>query len=141
MTFKDKPELLLALQDEENGFERRKSIQLKVLEVIKKFIKDRGVVIDLKECDVLLDIPLRKMNLGGNIFVRGYDGKIDKAINQSELLKELERSFGSMSKVLRVFVAPGIRRIIYESKENQIRELRKTIYQIVAEDKYHTEVK
>jgi len=87
----------------------RDEAQQRVSSVIQDFLQAAGAPINIEPGEVLLDIPLRKMDLGGVIFIRKKDGSIEPATKVSHVLRELEQNFSLMSKVLRIYVAPHIR--------------------------------
>jgi hypothetical protein len=98
-----------ALHDEQYGAIRRKQALSKVHDVIQEFAAEKGYQEEIHRGEVLLDIPLRRMDLGGPIFVRTEDGKIEPAIKVSPLLGVLNEYFGELSKILRIFVSPRLR--------------------------------
>lgn len=101
--------LLNAFHDEEYGFVRRKAALEKIHKVIEGFANDNGFADDIQRGEVLLDMPLRRMDLGGPIFIRTSEGPVEPATKVSPLLKVLDDNFGELSKVLRIFVSPRVR--------------------------------
>ena len=96
-------------QNPETGPKKRTQAEKKVRDLITGLVNSWGYKKHITEHEVLLDIPLRPMDLGGEIFIRGYDGNIEPAECKSTLLKELKNRFDAMSKIVRVFVSPQIR--------------------------------
>jgi HD superfamily phosphohydrolase len=109
MSFERATSLLSAMQDEQTGAERRLRAEESVLRLVSRFATERGYRREIRTGEVLLDIPLRNMDLGGGIYIRRFDGQIVSAVTVSKLLSSLQEDFASMSKVLRVFVSPAIR--------------------------------
>jgi HD superfamily phosphohydrolase/serine/threonine protein kinase len=104
--------LLTRLQDETNGLETRQSANDRVEEIVCKFIEERtgGKTTPRRRTgQVILDVPLRTMDLGGAIFVREPDGIIRSIEQVSPVIRELALGFGRLSKTLRVYVAPALR--------------------------------
>jgi HD superfamily phosphohydrolase len=104
--------LLTRLQDERNGLETRRAANERVEHVIRAFVKDeRGETESLakKPGQVILDVPLRNMDLGGSIYIRESASSVRSIDKVSPTVRELSLGFGRMSKTLRVYVAPEIR--------------------------------
>jgi HD superfamily phosphohydrolase len=101
--------LLNAFHDEQYGFARRKAALTKIHKVIEQFASANGYGDEIQRGEVLLDMPLRRMDLGGPIFIRIPEGAVEPATKVSPLLKVLDDNFGELSKVLRVFVSPRVR--------------------------------
>jgi hypothetical protein len=49
------------------------------------------------------------MDLGGPLYIKTAEGQIEPATRVSPLLEVLDKNFGELSKVLRVFVSPRLR--------------------------------
>lgn len=141
MSSEENDNLLLSFQDEEIGIKKHKEAQKNLHKVVSYFLKSVGFKETIRSCEVILDIPRRKMDLGGNIFIRGNDGRIEKAIIKSPVLKQLEESFGAMSKVFRVFVSPRIRSYLSKIKKAKASQLNNELYNVIFDKKPDTEVK
>jgi hypothetical protein len=112
MPMAENESLLARLQDERGGLETRRSANERVEKVIRTFIKDeRGDADTVTERpgQVILDVPLRNMDLGGAIYIRESFNSIPPIDKVSPTVRELSLGFGRMSKTLRIYVAPELR--------------------------------
>ena len=107
MDYTEENKLISDLQHDKSGPEARMQAQQRVFDLVKSLFPKNS---EISESEVLLDIPLRTMNLGGDIFIRRLDGKIVDVTQVSSPLKALKEKFNQMSKVLRVFVSPRVKR-------------------------------
>lgn len=134
--------LLNAFHDEEYGFARRKAALAKIHEVIELFAHAHGFSDDVQRGEVLLDMPMRRMDLGGPIFIKVPDGPIEPATKVSPLLKVLDDNFGELSKILRVFVSPRLRdtvgKEVWAVNHN---DLRKGILDALTSSQHESEMK
>jgi len=92
--------------------ERRLAVQDKVAGEIHDYV-DKNAVKKLKlepqPGEVLLDIPLRPLGLGGSIFVLDRKGQACPVTTLSPAVEDLKQGFAEMSSTVRVFVSPRIR--------------------------------
>ena len=102
--------LLTRLQDEHSGLKSRREANRRVEEVVASHLKENGASsVVASDGKVILDVPLRNIDLGGAIYVRESDGSIRSIDQVSATVRELALGFGRMSKALRVYVAPEVR--------------------------------
>jgi HD superfamily phosphohydrolase len=119
MSLVKRAELLQALQDEEHGGGRRVDLQLRILETVREFLRLSGSNATVAEKELLVDVPLRPLGLGGEIYIKRYGGESAvPAEEASPLLQILKTKFEEMSKTLRVFVAPHIRDLLQRSDKD-----------------------
>lgn len=141
ISFTQFPDVLHALQDPDLGPARRLEAGQRVHDVVAAFAKRHDYGADVADQQVLLDIPLRKMGLGGSIFIRGFDGRIKPAAEISDPLKTLTSQFQVMGKILRVFVAPAVRDAIGRSVwEREAVGLRKDVLRAITGKRNLSEV-
>jgi serine/threonine protein kinase len=118
-------QLLNAFLDDQHGLARRTAALKQISGIIQAFAREKGYKEKILDGEVLLDIPLRKMDLGGPIYIRTAEGEVKPAVAVSPLLSVLHSKFGDLSKVLRVFVSPRIRdklgKEAWEAGQSQLR--------------------
>jgi hypothetical protein len=141
MSFLHHADRFNALQNKDTGLRNREDAEKRVLRVVEAALKEMASGASVDPNEVLLDVPLRKMDLGGMIWIRNYDGVIQKGTLISATLRELERSFEVMGKVLRVFVSPRIQEQFGMSWDAVRAELRSKIYKAVTGDDTKTEIR
>lgn len=134
--------LLNAYYHEQHGFVRRKTASTLIQNAIEDLAKAHGYHNQIQRGEVLLDMPLRRMDLGGPIYIKTAEGTIEPATKVSPLLDVLDKNFGELSKVLRVFVSPRLRdavgKDVWERKYNV---LRKSILDALTASQFESEMK
>ncbi len=138
MSFKEKNELLTRFKNDSN---QRDEAQERVRLCVENFLESNDITIAISQKEVLLDVPLRDMDLGGKIFVRSLNKTIVPAINESPVLKALEDSFDQMSKILRVFVKPEIRDHIENLDDETKQKLKQLIFVAICYERKLSEAK
>ncbi len=139
MPLNEKTDLLLTFQNKETGYKKRKELHSKLLTTIESFLKENQCEHSFMEYELILDIPMRNMDLGGNIYIRNFSSNIENALERSSHLKLLEKDFNSMSKTLRLFVPKRIRNLIF--KTNKINNLESSIRDLILNSKQYSENK
>jgi HD superfamily phosphohydrolase len=106
----------LKFQDTEAAAKNRDEAQRRIFEIVKDIVLTHSDIRrKVEPSDVVLDVPLRRMDLGGELFFRMAGGRIERGTDVSRPLHELEQNFNHMSKILRVYVAPWIRDAVARS--------------------------
>jgi len=128
--------------DDRHGFARRKAALEEIQNYVQDLAKSNGYADQIQPGEVLLDLPLRKMGLGGPIYIRTAEGLIEPATKVSPLLEVLDRKFGQLSKVLRIFVAPKIRDAVGKDVwQSHYDVLRKEILHALTSNQFESEMK
>ncbi len=141
MSFHSHTELFPALQSKENGAKNREKVELRILECVKNALVKYKLDSSIESNEVLLDVPLRKMDLGGMIWIRKLDGTIGKATLISSALKDLEHSFEMMGKILRVFVSTRIQERFGDFWLEVRADMREKIISALVRDDSNTEIR
>lgn len=107
--FTEFPTILTSFREPSVGATAREAASKRIVGVVEKFARGQGYREPIASYEVLLDVPLRDMGLGGRIFIKMNSGAIEDGTRASSVLQDLEKNFAHLAASFRVFVSPKIR--------------------------------
>ena len=137
---KELSEALSGFRDRESGHAKREDARQEILNAVERLASRKNIIRTVHPREVLLDIPLRSMDLGGRIFIRKDTGDVVPATAISPMLRELQRSFREISKIIRVFVSPELRDDIGSATWVQDQDFRDEVLKALKGKRQNSEV-
>lgn len=140
-SFIGKQDLLNDSQNSHSGPNARRNACVRASTCILEKIRPVTGINALAPDEVLLDVPLRHMTLGGNIFIKNREGAIVDASEHtvSPLLSQLKGRFAEMSSTLRIYVSPRVRKAIGGSWDTIVPTLHQPLMRSISGHAQHSE--
>jgi HD superfamily phosphohydrolase len=84
--------------------------ELRVAQTIARQIEDenRATVGSVGTDEILIDIPRRRLDAGGEVYIAGDDGKAKLLSDLSDPVRAISRHYQHLTKSIRVFASPRI---------------------------------
>jgi hypothetical protein len=81
----------------------------------------------LTESDVLVDVPRREMDSGGQVFLVGGGGNLVPLVELSDPVRAIAANYDKLTKRARIFLSPGVANLDREWRTRRRKELQKVI--------------
>jgi len=102
--------------------EKRRQFREHVASGLSDLLSGSGSAVEVDSDDVLYDVPGRKLDSGGRVYVRGGDGQVVPLASLSAPVREVDKNYEALAKRARIFVSPEIARYFPGNRRLELRE-------------------